>query len=216
MLVACGLLPSLLFARGGKSCDIKCLLSSSQEGWGSVPGVETTARTFMDIAIDGNAVGRLEFNLFGNVAPRTVENFRCLCTGEKGVGILGKVLHYKGCTFHRIVSSFCCQSGDFVDGTGTGGESIYGTTFEDETFEISHSLPGILTMANSGRPNTANSQFSIITFPQPHLDGRNVAFGQLFSGYETLSMMEACNSPNGEPTQKVVIVECGELPIGDV
>ena len=119
-----------------------CLLSSSAEGWGRLEGVATTARAFLDVSIDGAPAGRLEFDLFGGVAPRTVENFRCLCTGERGVGEQGKRLHYEGCTFHRIVASCFCQTGDIIDGTGTGGESIYGLAMEDETFELGHTLPG--------------------------------------------------------------------------
>jgi hypothetical protein len=119
-----------------------CLLSSSAEGWGRLEGVATTARAFLDVSIDGAPAGRLEFDLFGGVAPRTVENFRCLCTGERGVGEQGKRLHYEGCKFHRIVASCFCQTGDIIDGTGTGGESIYGLTMEDETFELGHTLPG--------------------------------------------------------------------------
>ena len=171
----------------------------------------------MDISIGGVSAGRLEFDLFGDVAPKTVENFRCLCTGEKGIGKLGKPLHYKGCSFHRIVSSCFCQGGDIIDGTGTGGESIYGPTLKDEPFTLSHSLPGLLSMANSGKPNTANSQFSIITFPQPQSDGRHVVFGQLAKGFDTLNMMEACHDASsgsvGTPTQAVIIEACGELPV---
>lgn len=193
------------------------LLSTSEEGWGRLEGVETTARAFMDISIGGMEAGRLEFDLFGAVAPKTVENFRCLCTGEKGVGVQGKPLHYEGATFHRIVASCFCQGGDFIDGTGTGGESIYGLTMEDEPFELSHTLPGLLSMAHSGRPNTSNSQFSIITFPQPQLDGKHVVFGQLVKGFGTLTMMEATHDPStgvrGTPTQAVVIRACGELPL---
>ena len=193
-----------------------CLLSSSAEGWGRLEGVKTTARAFLDVSIGGAPAGRLELDLFGDVAPRTVENFRCLCTGERGVGEQGKPLHYEGCTFHRIVASCFCQAGDIIDGTGTGGESIYGLTMEDETFELGHTLPGLLSMANSG-PDTSNSQFSIITFPQPQLDGRHVVFGQLVKGFATLTMMEASHDPTsgalGIPMQEVVVTACGELPL---
>ena len=194
-----------------------CLLSSSDEGWGRMEGIDTTARAFMDISIGGMEAGRLEFNLFGNVAPRTVENFRCLCTGEKGIGLQGKPLHYEGCTFHRIVASCFCQCGDIIDGMGTGGESIFGLTMKDEPFTLSHTMPGLLSMANEGKPDTSNSQFSIITFPQPQMDGKHVVFGELASGFGTLNMMEATHDAatglRGVPSQKVLITACGELPV---
>mmetsp|Transcript_5156 Transcript_5156/g.10112 ORF Transcript_5156/g.10112 Transcript_5156/m.10112 type:complete len:236 (+) Transcript_5156:25-732(+) len=210
----------LLRAKGPARPHPGCLLSSAAEGWGRIEGVETTARAFMDVSIGGVPAGRLEFDLFGGVAPRTVENFRCLCTGERGIGEQGKPLHYEGCAFHRIVASCFCQAGDIIDGTGTGGESIYGLTMEDEAFELGHTMPGLLSMAHAGRPNTSNSQFSIITFPQPQLDGKHVVFGQLVKGFATLTMMEAAHDSSsgvmGTPMQEVVITACGELPLEDV
>eukprot|EP00920_Eleutheroschizon_duboscqi_P001668 GHVT01004178.1.p2 GENE.GHVT01004178.1~~GHVT01004178.1.p2 ORF type:complete len:173 (+),score=12.28 GHVT01004178.1:1464-1982(+) len=135
-------------------------------------------RVFFDISIDGRPAGRLEFELFAKDAPRCAENFRALCTGEKGMGTSGKPLHYKGCGFHRIIPQFMCQGGDFTKGNGTGGESIYGEKFADEPFVHKHSTPFLLSMANAG-PNTNGSQFFITTASCSWLDGKHVVFGKV-------------------------------------
>merc|ERR1711941_252962 len=127
-------------------------------------------RVFFDITIGGQAAGRVTMELFADVVPKTAENFRALCTGEKGVGRSGKPLHFKGCAFHRVIKSFMIQGGDFTAGNGTGGESIYGEKFEDENFELKHEKPFLLSMANAG-PGTNGSQFFVTTVPTPHLDG---------------------------------------------
>ena len=142
--------------------------------------------------------------------PKTAENFRALCTGEKGMGQKGKPLHYKGSIFHRIIPGFMCQGGDFTDFRGTGGESIYGGKFEDEGFNIGHSAPGLLSMANSG-PDSNGSQFFITTVPTPFLDGKHVIFGELDSGFQTLGALEEIGSASGAPAKRAVIVDCGEL-----
>src|SRR5574343_579360 len=118
-----------------------------------------STRVFFDITIGGRAAGRVVFELFSDV-PETCENFRALCTGERGVGRSGKPLHFQNCVFHRIIPQFMCQGGDFTRGDGTGGESIYGDKFADENFVLKHTSPGLLSMANAGK-NTNGSQFFI-------------------------------------------------------
>merc|ERR1712032_344781 len=129
---------------------------------------------FFDIEIGGEAAGQVEIELFAKVCPKTAENFRCLCTGEKGKGASGKPLCYKGSSFHRIIPGFMCQGGDFTRGNGTGGESIYGNKFADEWDQgiVQHSKPMLLSMANAG-PNTNGSQFFLTVARTPHLDGKH-------------------------------------------
>lgn len=169
---------------------------------------------FFEIGIDGLSVGTIVFELFADVVPKTAENFRCLCTGEKGRGETGKRLNYLGSKFHRIIPGFVCQAGDFTKGNGTGGESIFGHTFEDENFKMKHDGPGILSMANSG-PHSNGSQFFISLKSIPHLDGSHVVFGKVLSGIEVIEKMEQCGSEEGEPTQRVVIQDCGEIQLDD-
>ncbi|OZC05472.1 peptidyl-prolyl cis-trans isomerase, cyclophilin-type, partial [Onchocerca flexuosa] len=165
---------------------------------------------FFDINIGGQASGRIVMELFNDIVPKTAENFRCLCTGEKGMGTLGKPLHYKGCKFHRVIPEFMCQGGDFTKGDGTGGESIYGETFPDENFTEKHTGPGILSMANAG-PNTNGSQFFLCTIKTEWLDGKHVVFGKVIEGMEVVKKIEAVGSEDGKTTQEVVIANCGEL-----
>jgi peptidylprolyl isomerase len=167
-------------------------------------------RVFFDITIGGKPAGRVTFELFADVVPQTAENFRALCTGEKGMGKQGKALHYKGCRFHRIIQQFMCQGGDFTRGNGTGGESIYGEKFKDENFQHKHTAPGLLSMANAG-PNTNGSQFFITTVVTSHLDGKHVVFGKVVDGMKVVSAMEAAGSRSGSTSQDVVIADCGEL-----
>ena len=167
-------------------------------------------RVYLDITVGGAPASRIVMELYANEVPRTAENFRALCTGEKGVGKKGKPLHYKGSTFHRVIPDFMCQGGDFTDGNGTGGESIYGAKFADENFRLRHTGPGVLSMANAG-PNTNGSQFFICTAQTPWLDGKHVVFGQVVDGYGVVQKMEAVGSGSGATAERVLIEDCGQL-----
>jgi len=166
-----------------------------------------TSTTYFDISIGGEPAGRLTFGLYGDVAPITAENFRALCTGEKG-----ESLNYAGSAFHRIVPGFVAQGGDFTSGDGKGGESIYGGTFADEQFEFGHIERGVLSMANAG-PDTNGSQFFItLVDTVDFLDGKHVVFGKLTDGVEVLEQMAAVGTKkSGAVTSPVVITACGEL-----
>ncbi|XP_074311410.1 peptidyl-prolyl cis-trans isomerase CYP19-3-like [Silene latifolia] len=167
-------------------------------------------KVFFDILIGKSKPGRVIMELYRDVTPKTAENFRALCTGEKGIGKAGKPLHYKGSKFHRIIPGFMCQGGDFTRGNGTGGESIYGEKFSDENFKLKHTGPGILSMANAG-PNTNGSQFFICTANTSWLDGKHVVFGKVVEGYDVVKQMEKVGSDAGTPSDVVVIEDCGEL-----
>eukprot|EP00929_Paragymnodinium_shiwhaense_P021411 TRINITY_DN13970_c0_g1_i1.p1 TRINITY_DN13970_c0_g1~~TRINITY_DN13970_c0_g1_i1.p1 ORF type:complete len:354 (-),score=83.45 TRINITY_DN13970_c0_g1_i1:306-1367(-) len=165
---------------------------------------------FMDIAIGGAPAGRIVADLYVDAVPRTAENFRSLCTGERGVGKRGKALHYKGCPFHRIIPNFMVQGGDITHFDGSGGESIFGQTFPDENLNLKHTVPGILSMANSGK-DTNGSQFFITTKACPHLDGKHVVFGRVVDGMEVLERMEEAGTPSGKVRIPVVVDDCGLL-----
>ncbi|RIA97345.1 peptidyl-prolyl cis-trans isomerase D [Glomus cerebriforme] len=170
-----------------------------------------SVRCFFDIDIGDVREGRIVFELFDDLVPNTVENFRALCTGEKGIGKSGHPLHYKGSTFHRVIKGFMVQGGDFTRGDGTGGESIYGDKFDDEGFDVKHDEPFLLSMANAGA-NTNGSQFFITTGKATHLDNKHVIFGKVLKGKSVVRAIE--NNPTGandRPIKKVTIVDCGEL-----
>jgi cyclophilin family peptidyl-prolyl cis-trans isomerase len=160
-------------------------------------------RCFFDITADGQPLGRIVFELRTDIVPKTAENFRALCTGEKEFG-------YKESSFHRIIPGFMCQGGDFTRHNGTGGKSIYGDKFEDENFTLKHTGPGILSMANAG-PNTNGSQFFICTAETPWLNGRHVVFGSVVKGLDVLSKTESYGSQSGTTKAKILVADCGEL-----
>ncbi|CBZ29059.1 putative cyclophilin [Leishmania mexicana MHOM/GT/2001/U1103] len=181
------------------------------------------SRVFFDVAEQGGSsffgmatqesIGRIEFELFDDTVPVTARSFRELCRGTSSTSPDGKPLTYKGCAFHRIIPDFMIQGGDITKGNGTGGCSIYGTRFKDESFDGKagkHKGPGILSMANAGR-NTNGSQFFICTIACPWLDGRHVVFGQVLHGYEHVKKLESYGAPHGKPSKTVLISDCGVL-----
>ncbi|GMG21897.1 unnamed protein product [Ambrosiozyma monospora] len=160
-------------------------------------------KTFFDVSIGGTKQPRIVFELYDEIVPKTAENFRALCTGEKGFG-------YKDSIFHRVIPSFMCQGGDITHFNGYGGKSIYGAKFPDENFKVRHDKPGLLSMANSG-PNTNGSQFFITTVETPWLDGAHVVFGEVVEGYDTVKKMEATGTRSGQVKEEIKIEDSGEL-----
>ena len=158
---------------------------------------------FFDMTADGESLGRIEMTLRPDVVPKTAENFRCLCTGEKDITL-------EGSPFHRVIPNFMCQGGDFDKRNGTGGRSIYGRKFEDENFKLKHEGPGTLSMANAG-PNTNGSQFFLCTVKTDWLDGKHVVFGKVTKGFDVVKAIEKLGSQSGKTTKESIIAKSGEL-----
>ena len=160
-------------------------------------------KVFFEVSIGGKPSGKIVFGLFNKITPLTADNFRALCTHEKGFG-------YKGSSFHRIINNFMAQGGDFTNHNGTGGKSIYGAKFEDENFKLKHTEPFLLSMANAGK-NTNGSQFFITFVPCDWLDGKHVVFGKVIDGKDVVQALHGLGTGNGQPKGKAVITNSGEL-----
>ncbi|XP_041362823.1 peptidyl-prolyl cis-trans isomerase-like [Gigantopelta aegis] len=160
-------------------------------------------KVFFDMTIDGKPAGTITMELRADVVPKTAENFRALCTGEKGFG-------FEGSIFHRVIPGFMCQGGDFTRADGTGGKSIYGAKFEDENFQLKHTGSGILSMANAG-PNTNGSQFFLCTAKTDWLDGKHVVFGAVIDGLDVVKEIEKVGSQSGKTSKKVVVAKSGQV-----
>ncbi|NWU76239.1 RBP2 ligase, partial [Onychorhynchus coronatus] len=192
------------FKRRFEECQLS--LSELQKGHLSLAAglsKDTNPIVYFEVSADDEPLGHITMELFSNIVPRTAENFRALCTGEKGFG-------FKNSRFHRIVTDFVCQGGDITNHDGTGGRSIYGTAFEDENFEVKHTGPGLLSMANKGR-DTNNSQFFITLKKAEHLDFKHVVFGFVKDGMDVVKKIESFGSPKGLVNARIVITDCGQI-----
>jgi peptidylprolyl isomerase len=191
-----------------------CIISPAASKKNKAP--KCSSKVFFDIQIDGEPIlgtlekSRITMCLYGNETPKTVENFRALCTGEKGIGKKGKPLHYKGSVFHRVIPGFMLQGGDFTNSDGTGGESIYGEKFDDENFQHKHTKKYMLSMANSGE-DTNGSQFFITTAVTSWLDGKHVVFGRVLFGKKVIDAVEKLGSQGGETSKVITIFDSGEV-----
>jgi peptidylprolyl isomerase len=171
----------------------------------ATPALAANPKVALDVSIGGKPAGSITLELFADVVPKTAENFRALCTGEKGEG-----LSFAGSPFHRIIPEFMIQGGDITNGNGTGGKSIYGNKFEDENFNGKFTGAGILAMANAG-PNTNGSQFFITVAATPWLNGKHVVFGKVVDGMPVVRAMEEQGSPSGQTQAAVTLEHCRQL-----
>ncbi|CAF1322053.1 unnamed protein product [Adineta ricciae] len=194
------LLRNVLSSNVQKSCGLQRTFGIFS---GSSKKDVSRSKCFFDVNVEDKPLGRITFQLYNDVVPKTAENFRALCTGEKGFG-------YKNSTFHRVIPKFMLQGGDFERHNGTGGYSIYGNKFADENFQIKHEKEGLLSMANAGK-NTNGSQFFITTVSTPWLDGKHVVFGEVVDGLDTVKKIEALGSQSGQTQKKITITDCGEI-----
>lgn len=166
---------------------------------------------FLELGTASKELGRIEIELYKSVVPKTAKNFYQLCVGKLNEETGVQIKKYMGTIFHNVVPGTLIQGGDYINGDGSGGQSIYGPTFPDENFLLRHEEPGLLSMANNG-PNTNNSQFFIITRPTPWLDNKNVVFGKVIKGMEIIYQIE--RQPvdmKNAPLDPICIINCGAV-----
>ena len=196
------------FLLKNKAHSLLCLLVISLISL--ITSQKITKKVFFDISINNKPAGKIVMGLFGEIVPKTAENFRQLCIGGKGKGFYGEKLTFEKSIFHRIIPKFMIQGGDITKGNGSGGDSIYGPKFADENFILKHTVPGLLSMANRG-PHTNGSQFFITTAKASWLDGKHVVFGKVLTGMKLIKIIENLGTSSGKPRKLVKIVKSGDF-----